>query len=58
MKCGVCKKKVSNWLRRENEVYCLPCYKSALEDRAGLSTQANEEANLLLDLEELDSRER
>ena len=58
MKCSVCSKEIPNWLRRENRIYCLPCYKAALEDRAGLSTHATEEANLLKNLDELSSKER
>ena len=45
MKCSSCQKKVERWLRREYNVYCMPCYKQALDLRQGLSTNDNEEWN-------------
>ena len=57
VKCSVCEKKVEYWMRREEKVYCVDCFKGALEDRAGLSTHATEEANLRTPLPEVDSQE-
>ncbi|MFQ5873917.1 MAG: hypothetical protein ACE5JL_08965 [Dehalococcoidia bacterium] len=54
----MCGKEVPYWLRREGKIYCVSCFKSALEDRAGLSTHATEEANLFKDLAELSSQEK
>ncbi len=45
MKCSSCQKKVERWLRREYNVYCMPCYKDALKRFEGLSTNDNEEWN-------------
>ena len=45
MKCSTCGKKLERWLRREYKVYCMPCYKQALDLRQGLSTNDNEEWN-------------
>ena len=58
MKCSICGKEVPNWLRREDKIYCVSCFKSALEDPAGLSTHATEEANLRKDLSELSRHEK
>lgn len=45
MNCSVCSKKVERWLRREYNVYCMSCYKDALNRAEGLSTNDNEEWN-------------
>ena len=58
MKCSVCGKEALYWLRREDEIYCVACFKSALEHRAGLSTHATEEANLFKDLADLSSKKK
>ncbi len=58
MKCHVCGKEIPNWVRREHKIYCISCFKAALEDRAGLSTHATEEANLRKILSELAGQER
>lgn len=45
MNCSICQKKVERWLRREYNVYCMSCYKDALNRTDGLSTNDNEEWN-------------
>ncbi len=58
MKCSVCRKETSNWIRREDKIYCVPDFRSALNNTSSLSSHPTEEANLRKKMSELDSNSR
>ena len=53
MKCSICGKETSNWIRREDKIYCVTDFRSALDSTSSLSTHPTEEANLRKKMNEL-----